>query len=222
MKLLMISILALTLLSVSASAQQSASPASSPAGSQETIGPDVFREKFDAPSTLWPQTDNVFVEKGKLTVKGDCAISIGSYVYEDFEATVVASLFTSVVHTKGSTSSASDLTTLPTIGLSFRVSKDGYYTALLSPLAGQNEGLYRLFKVVNGKQIELTRWRPDLAIKMRNELTVRCVGQKIELHVNAIKIAEFKDDSHARGRLTLVFSGGLGSFDDVVIKKVKK
>lgn len=190
---------------------------------KEAPGPDVFREKFETPATLWPQTEIVFVEKGKLNVKGDSAIAVGSYTYEDFEATVVATLFTGVQRfEKGAISSASDLTTLPTIGLSFRISQSGYYTVLLSPLAGEREGLYKLFKVVNGKQIELTSWRPDLAIKARNEITVRCVGSRIDLYVNAIRIADFKDDSHKSGRFTLVFSGGSGSFDDLVIKRLKK
>ncbi|MGH9831486.1 MAG: hypothetical protein ACRD9Y_00640, partial [Blastocatellia bacterium] len=113
------------------------------------------------------------------------------------------------------------IVSIPTIGLSFRVNQDGYYTILLSPLGGSREGRYKLFKVVNGKQIELSSWRPDAAIKMRNEITVRCVGSKIDLYVNAIRIAEFKDESHQSGRITLVFSGGLGSFDDLVIKRLK-
>lgn len=193
------------------------------AESKETSGPDVFREKFDNPSTLWPQNEKMYVEKGKLNVKGDCAAAVGSYVYEDFEATVIATLFTGVQRDEKQTiSPASDITTLPTIGLSFRVNQDGYYTVLLSPLTGAREGLYKVFKVVNGKQIELTSWRPDLAIKLRNEITVRCVGSRIDLYVNAIRIAEFKDESHKSGRFTLVFSGGLGSFDDLVIKRLKK
>ena len=57
---------------------------------------------------------------------------------------------------------------------------------------------------------------------MRNEITVRCAGSRIDLYVNAIKIADFKDESHKSGRITLVFSGGLGSFDDLVIKRLKK
>jgi hypothetical protein len=199
-----------------ASSNQTAEP-------KEAPGPDVFREKFDNPSTLWPQNEKAYVEKGKLNVKGAIAAPVGAYVYEDFEATVVATLFTGAQRDEKPTiSAASDITTLPTIGLSFRVNQDGYYTVLLSPLTGAREGLYKLFKVVNGKQIELSSWRPDLAIKMRNEIKIRCVGPRIDLYVNAIRIAEFKDESHRSGRFTLVFSGGLGSFDDLVIKRLKK
>lgn len=144
-------------------------------------------------------------------------------MYEDFEATVVATLFTGVQRDeKAPTRSTADITSLPVIGLSFRVNRAGYYTVLLSPLGGLGEGIYKLFKVVSGKQIELTSWRRDAAIKMRNEITVRCVGPRIDLYVNAIKIADFKDESHKGGRITLVFSGGLGSFDDLVIKRLKK
>jgi hypothetical protein len=190
---------------------------------QEAPGPDLFREKFDNPSNLWPQNEKTYVEKGKLNVKEDCAVPVGSFVYEDFEATVVATIFTGPQRDeKRTTGPASDITSLPTIGLSFRGTQDGYYTVMLSPLTGAREGLYKAFKVVNGKQIELSGWRPDLAIKMRNEIMVRCVGARIDLFVNAVRIAEFKDESHKSGRLTLVFSGGLGSFDDLVIKRVKR
>lgn len=180
------------------------------------------KEKFDNPSTSWPQNEKVYVEKGKLNVKGDCVTPVGAYVYDDFEVTVVATLFTGAQRDEKQTSSAvMDLTTLPTIGLSFRINQDGYYTALLSPLMGGREELYKLFKIVNGKQIELTSWRPDQAIKMRNEIKIRCAGSRIDLYVNAIRIADFKDESHKSGRLALVFSGGLGSFDDLVIKRLK-
>jgi hypothetical protein len=190
---------------------------------QEAPGPDIFREKFDTPSTLWPQNEKAYVEKGKLNVKGDCVATVGTYVYEDFEATVVATLFTGVEREeKAPDRNTSDIKSLPVIGLSFRVNRDGYYTVLLSPLGGSREGIYKLFKVVSGKQIELTSWRRDAAIKLRNEITVRCVGSRIDLYVNAIRIADFKDESHQSGRITLVFSGGLGSFDDLVIKRLKK
>jgi len=192
------------------------------AAPQEAPGPDLFRENFDNPSTLWPQNEKAYVEKGKLVVKGDCVAPVGAYVYEDFEATVVATLFTGVQREeKGATRSTADITSLPVIGLSFRVNQDGYYTVLLSPLGGSGEGVYKLFKVVSGKQIEVTSWRRDKAIKMRNEITVRCAGSRIDLYVNAIRIADFKDESHKSGRFTLVFSGGLGSFDDLVIKRLK-
>jgi hypothetical protein len=190
---------------------------------QETPGPDLFRETFDNPSTLWPQNEKTYVEKGKLTVKGDCVAPAGTYTYEDFEATVVATLFTGVQREeKGPDRYTADIKSLPVIGLSFRVNRDGYYTFLLSPLGGSREGIYKLFKIVGGEQIELSSWRRDAAIKMRNEITVRCVGSRIDLYVNAIKIADFKDESHKSGRITLVFSGGLGSFDDLVIKRLKK
>jgi hypothetical protein len=205
-----------------AHAGQTAS-ATQTAGPKEMPGPDLFREKFDNPSTLWPQNEKVYIEKGKLNVKGDCVAPVGSYIYEDFEATVVATLFTGVQREeKGATRSNADITSMPVIGLSFRVNQDGYYTVLLSPLGGSREGVYKLFKVANGKQIELSSWRSDAAIKMRNEITIRCLGPRIDLYVNAIKIAEFKDESHKSGRITLVFSGGLGSFDDLAIKKLKK
>jgi hypothetical protein len=193
------------------------------AAPQETPGPDFFREKFDNPSTLWPQNEKAYVEKGKLNVKGDCAAPVGAYVYEDFEATVIATLFTGVQREeKGPTRSTADIASLPVIGLSFRVNRDGYYTVLLSPLGGSGEGIYKLFKVVGDKQIELTSWRRDAAIKMRNEITVRSEGPRIDLYINAIRVADFKDESHKSGRITLVFSGGLGSFDDLVIKRLKK
>jgi hypothetical protein len=193
------------------------------AAPRETPGPDLFRETFDNPSTLWPQNEKAYVEKGKLTVKGDCVAPVGAYLYEDFEATVVATLFTGVQREeKAPDRYTSDIKSLPVIGLSFRVNRDGYYTVLLSPLGGSREGIYKLFKIVGGEQIELTSWRRDAAIKMRNEISVRCVGSRIDLYVNAIKIADFKDESHKSGRITLVFSGGLGSFDDLVIKRLKK
>jgi len=190
---------------------------------QGTPGPDLFRETFDNPSTRWPQNEKAYVEKGKLTVKGDCVAPVGAYLYEDFEATVVATLFTGVQREeKAPDRYTSDIKALPVIGLSFRVNSDGYYTVLLSPLGGSREGIYKLFKVVSGRQIELTSWRRDAAIKMRNEITVRCAGSRIDLYINAIKIADFNDESHKSGRITLVFSGGLGSFDDLVIKRLKK
>ena len=107
------------------------------AESKETSGPDLFREKFDSPSTLWPQNEKAYVEKGKLVVKEECVAPVGGYVYEDFEATVVATLFTGVQREeKGATRSTADITSIPVIGLSFRVNPDGYYTVLLSPLGG--------------------------------------------------------------------------------------
>jgi hypothetical protein len=152
------------------------------AAPRETPGPDLFRETFDNPSTLWPQNEKAYVEKGKLTVKGDCVAPAGAYTYEDFEATVVATLFTGVQREeKAPDRYTSDIKSLPVIGLSFRVNRDGYYTVLLSPLGGSREGIYKLFKIVGGEQIELTSWRRDAAIKMRSEITVRCVGSRIDL-----------------------------------------
>lgn len=191
---------------------------------QAPAPPEVLRENFNEPSKLWLETEKCTIAKGKLNARDSCVMSVGSLVYENFEATVIATMFTGAQRdekTAAQTTAASDLTTLPTIGMSFRVNERGNYTVLLSPFVGGREGVYKLIKTVDGKQTELTNWRREQLVQTRNELKVKCVGNKIELYLNSIRIADFKDESHAQGRLSLVFSGGLGSFDDLIVKKLK-
>jgi hypothetical protein len=106
------------------------------------------------------------------------------------------------------------------IGIQFRINENGYYTLSLSPTNSGSGGLYRLLKVANGKQIEITSWRRDVAITMRNQIKLRCSGSKIEIYVNSLRLDTLKDDSHKRGLISLVFSGEAGMFDDLTVKKL--
>lgn len=194
-----------------------------PAGAQSNEGPPpVLQEKFDHPSYLWPRTDQCYVAKGKYYANGECIVSVGSYVWENFELSVVAMVYTGGERqNQGQLSVASEAVLLPTIGLSFRVNPQGYYRLLVAPLTGGKEGLYKLIKVVEGKKTEETGWRRDVAISTRNEIKLRCVGEKIELWINAQRVADFKGPEHQAGQISLLFSGGMASFDDLVIKQLK-
>ena len=184
--------------------------------------PPVFKENFDK-AEGWLKTDKCYVDKGKYYANGDCVIPVRGFVYDDFELEVVAMIYTGGEwKNPGALSAASQEVQLPTVGLSFRISQDGYYRLLIAPLTGGKEGIYRLLKIEGGKQTELTGWRRDLAISARNIIKLRCAGGKMELSINNLRVADFKDETFKSGAINLFYSGGLASFDDLVIKSLKK
>jgi hypothetical protein len=193
------------------------------AGEQSGEGPPlVLQEKFDQPSARWPHSDKCYVAKGKYYANGECQASVGSYVWDNFELSVVATVYTGGERqNKGPLGVGSEDVLLSTVALAFRANSRGYYRLLIAPLTGGKEGVYKLIKVVEGQKDEETGWRRDVAISMRNEIKLRCVGEKIELRINAQRVADFKAPEHQAGQISLLFSGGLASFDDLVIKQLK-
>jgi hypothetical protein len=184
--------------------------------------PEKLEEKFDAPSDKWLQTDKCHVSKGKYWVNEECMVPVGKQFWDDFELTVVAAAYSGGERSNNQTNLGSGAEVkLPTFGIIFRNNQQGYYRFLLAPLTGGKEGVYKLTKEVNGKQTELSSWRRDLIITMRNEIKLRCVGGKIEISVNALRLANFSDADLKAGQISLFFLGGMGSFDDLVIKKLK-
>jgi hypothetical protein len=147
---------------------------------------------------------------------------VGKYVWDDFELTVVAAFYTGGQRSEKQINlgSAAEIH-LPTAGILFRNSQNGYYRLSVAPLTGGKEGIYKLVKITGGREIELSSWRRDLIITLRNEIKLRCQGDKIALWINALKVADFKDAELKAGAISLFFSGGIGSFDDLVIKKLK-
>jgi len=196
----------------------------------EELAPPVFRENFDTPSEAmikWPQSGKCSVSKGKLHVAEECVIPVGAFIYDDFEASVTATFILRPQRpTNSGASSASGSislptsVSLPTIGVQFRINENGYYTLLLSPASGGSGGFYKLLKVANGQQTEITSWRRDAAIAMRNQVKLRCAESKLEIYVNNLRLDTLKDDSHKRGSISLVFSGEAGTFDDLTVKKL--
>jgi Ca-activated chloride channel family protein len=196
----------------------------------EEIAPPVLLEKFDDPFTStvkWPQGGKCSVSKGKLYVAAECLIPVGAFIYDDFEATITATFLVRPQRSAGSSaSSASGSINLPTsvslpvVGFQFRINQNGYYTLLLSPASGASGGFYQLLKVAGGKQTEITSWRRDAAIGLRNQIKLRCVGPKLEIYVNSLRLDTLQDDLHKRGSISLVFSGEAGMFDDLIVKKL--
>ncbi len=183
--------------------------------------PPVFKENFE-PGEGWLKTDQCYVSKGKYWVNGECMVPVGKHFWGDFELTVVAAAYTGGERSANQTSlgSAAEVK-LPTFGIIFRNNQQGYYRFLLAPLTGGKEGVYKLTKEVNGKEVELSSWRRDLIITFRNEIKLRCVGGRIEVSVNALRLANFTDDELKAGQISLFYSAGMGSFDDLVIKRLK-
>jgi Ca-activated chloride channel family protein len=196
----------------------------------EELAPPVFQENFDNPSSSpvkWPQSGKCSVNKGKLNVAEECVVPVGAFIYNDFEASVTATFIirpqraanSGASSASGSINSTTSIS-LPTIGLSFRINENGYYTLLIAPAAGADGGFYKLLKIADGKQTELTSWRKDSAIALRNQIKLRCVGPRLEIYVNNLRLDSMKDDSHKQGSISLVFSGEAGMFDDLTIKKL--
>jgi Ca-activated chloride channel homolog len=192
----------------------------------EELSPPIFQEKFDNSSgslVKWPQSGKCHVTKGKLYMAEECIVPVGDFIYDNFEATVTATFVTRAPRSVNSAdNSASDFIHLPTIGLSFRINENGYYTLMIACGTGGigNSGLYKLLKVAGGKQTDITPWRKETAISMRNQIKLYCAGSKMEIYVNNLRLATLKDDSHKRGLISLVFSGEAGMFDDLTIKKL--
>jgi Ca-activated chloride channel homolog len=186
----------------------------------EDLPPPIFKETFDQLGA-WPQTKQCYTSKGKYYVNGECLAPVGRYKWDDFELSVVAAVYSSGERrNERGLGVASEEVSLPTIGLSFRINEQGYYRLSLAPYTGGKEGVYKLTKVVQGQAVDVTSWRRDAAIGLRNEIKLRCVGDKLELRINVQRVAEFKVADHGAGQLALGFSGGLASFDDLIVKKV--
>jgi Ca-activated chloride channel family protein len=194
----------------------------------EGLAPPILQENFDNLSgslVKWPQSGKCSVSKGKLYVAEECVVPVGAFIYNDFEASVTA---TFIIRPQRSTSGGSDSgsvssptsISLPTIGVSFRINENGYYTLLISPATVGGGGYYKLIKVDGGKQTEITSWRRDMAIAIRNQIKLRCAESKLEIYVNNLRLDTLKDGSHKRGSISLVFSGEAGMFDDLAIKRL--
>ncbi len=189
----------------------------------EALVPPVFQEKFDNPSASlvkWPQSGKCAVSKGRLNVAGECVVPVGDFIYEDFEASVTAAFLT---RQQPSANNNVGFTNMSLIGLLFRINGNGYYELELSPPREGgigSSGFYKLLKIAGGEQTDLTGWRKDTAIAMRNQIKLRCVGSKLEIYVNNLRLDTLKDDSHKRGSISLVFSGEAATFDDLAIKKL--
>jgi Ca-activated chloride channel homolog len=196
----------------------------------EELAPPVLQEKFDSPSASmvkWPQGGKCSVSKGRLYVAEECLVPVGEFIYENFEATVTATFLIPPQRSSdggGATISGSlslpASISLPVIGFQFRINENGYYTLSLAPPSGGGGGSYRLLKVTNGQRTEITSWRRDVAIAMRNQIKLRCSGSKLEIYVNNLRLDTLKDESHKRGSISLVFSGEAGMFDDLTVKKL--
>jgi Ca-activated chloride channel family protein len=185
----------------------------------EELAPPFLREKFDDPSgslVKWPQSGNCSVRNGKLYVAEDCVVPVGEFIYDNFEAAVTATFLARPQRPAGDAK-------LPTIGLSFRINGNGYYKLLIAPPREGgigSGGFYQLLKIADGEQTELTGWRKDTAIAMRNLIELRCAGPKMEIYVNNLRLGSLNDSSHKRGLISLVFSGKAGMFENLAIKKL--
>jgi Ca-activated chloride channel homolog len=190
----------------------------------EEPAPQFLREKFEDISVSlvkWPQSGNCAMKNGKLYVAEDCVVPVGEFIYGDFEAAVTATFLARPQRPAGANSPGS--ANAPTIGLSFRINGNGYYKLLIAPpkeggIGGG--GFYKLLKVAGAEQTELTPWRKDTSILMRNLIELRCAGPRIEIFVNNLRLGAFNDISHKRGSISLTFSGETATFDDLAIKKL--
>lgn len=198
-----------------------------PTATSATPAPPLLRETFDQPAPQWPQTDFAAVKNGRLYVNGDSVVPVGTFVYQNFEASVTATFLLPPQRSANSNANAGrgsvhlpTAVSLPLLGLSFRINEQGYYTFLLAASASGQGGAYKVLKTVNGTQTELTSWRRDTAIAMRNQIKIRCVGPKLELYVNNLRLDTLTDTSHAAGRLSLLFSSEAATFDDLMIKRL--
>jgi VWFA-related protein len=185
------------------------------------LAPPVYQEKFDNPSSDWPQNEKSSIKKGKYYLTGQTVIPVSTFVYSDFEASVVAE---AIGGARGaglrSVGRVYDAGVLTASGLSFRINESGYYTLLVAPYPSGKEGVYKLLKVSGGVQTDLINWRKDSAVTFRNSIKVRCVGSKIEIFINTLRVNVFNDEDHKEGRINLVVSDGEASFDDLSIKKL--
>jgi Ca-activated chloride channel homolog len=190
----------------------------------EAPAPQFLREKFEDISgslVKWPQSGNCAVKNGKLYVAEDCVVPVGEFIYGDFEAAVTATFLARPQRPAGVKASGS--ANAPMIGLSFRINGNGYYKLLIAPpkeggIGGG--GFYKLLKIAGGEQTELTPWRKDTSILMRNFIELRCAGSKIEIFANNLRLGSLNDISHKRGSISLTFSGETATFDDLAIKKL--
>jgi Ca-activated chloride channel family protein len=190
----------------------------------EELAPAFLREKFEDISgslVKWPQSGKCAVRDGKLQVAEDCVVPVGEFIYGDFEAAVTATFLARPQRPAGV--KAPDSATAPMIGLSFRINGNGYYKLLIAPpkeggIGGG--GFYKLLKIAGGEQTELTPWRKDTSILMRNLIELRCAGPRIEIFVNSLRLGSLNDVSHKQGSISLSFSGETATFDDLAIKKL--
>jgi Ca-activated chloride channel homolog len=190
----------------------------------EELAPPFLREKFEDTSgslVKWPQNGNCSVKNGKLYVSEDCVVPVGEFIYGDFEAAVTATFLARPQRPAGVNSAGS--ANLPMIGLSFRINSNGYYKLLIAPPREGGTGgggFYKLLKIAGGEQTELTPWRKDTSILMRNLIELRCAGPKMEIYVNNLRLGALNDVSHKQGSISLTFSGETATFDDLAIKKL--
>jgi Ca-activated chloride channel family protein len=200
-------------------------PATPPTNAE---APSLYRENFDQVGTHWPQTATTFIKSGRLYVNGEGLVPVRDFVYTDFEMSVTALFILAGQRPLGSgtvsTGNATNLPTsvsLPVLGVSFRVNETGYYSLLLAPSASAGGGAYKLVKIINGEKVDLTSWRRDAIITMRNQIKIKCVGSKLEMYVNNMRLETLQDATHTAGRLSLLFNVESASFDELTIKRLK-
>jgi Ca-activated chloride channel family protein len=192
-----------------------------PLNEVNTVGPPVYIEKFDNPESGWPNNEESFYKKGKYNVLGSRVLPVGDFAYADFEASVDVESLQPTEPTRGGASqnpASSDLKTLPSFGLVFRINPDGYYLFVIAPARNGQFGFYRMVKVAAGQQTDLIPWRKETAIKFVNSLKVRCVGPQIDLYINTLRIGSLKDGTHSQGRLGFRLAGRRAVFDNVHVK----
>jgi hypothetical protein len=97
---------------------------------------------------------------------------------------------------------------------------DNYYVARANPL----EDNFRLYKVVNGKRIQLATADVEIPSKTWQLLTIRHVGDQIECSLNGKKLLEAKDNAiPAAGRVGLWTKADAQThFDALLVRDLKK
>jgi hypothetical protein len=98
--------------------------------------------------------------------------------------------------------------------------ENNYYVARANPL----EDNFRLYKVVNGKRIQLATADVEVPSMKWNLLRIRHVGDKIECSLNSKKLLEAKDNTiAAAGRIGLwTKADAQTQFDALMVRNLKK
>jgi hypothetical protein len=97
---------------------------------------------------------------------------------------------------------------------------DNYYVARANPL----EDNFRLYKVINGKRIQLATADVEIDPKKWHLITIRHAGDKIECSLNGKKLLEAKDNTiAAAGRVGLWTKADAQThFDALMVRNLKK
>ncbi|NOT64373.1 MAG: VWA domain-containing protein [Acidobacteria bacterium] len=189
-----------------------------------TEPPPLYRETFDQAGTHWPQTATSIIVKGKYRVNDKVVLPALPYQYSDFEATFSVNFLTPPERSRLDSGQIRNPTSdvFSVAGMSFRMNETGYYQLSVSAAPNPEIGMYRLTKVAGGREIVLISWRRDSAIRVASQFKLKCVGEKIEIYANAMKLNEIKDATHRAGKVGLVFNGGTAEFDNLSIKRLDR